>query len=514
MKSTPRFFRVRTLLSALLLGSCSLISHSAVAAPTPAQESLARLTLAEAAAQVRSGKVTALQLTEACLARIEVYDPKLDAFITVMKNQALAQAAVLDAEARAGKFRGPLHGVPVALKDNVDTIAARTTGGSALFADRMPAEDATVTARLVAAGAVIIGKTNLQEFAMGGGETSFWGPSRNPWNLARNTGGSSSGSGAAIAAFLAFGAIGTDTGGSIRMPASYCGIVGFKPTYGLVPIRGIIPLRVSMDHAGPMTRTVEDAAIMLQTLAGYDKLDITSVEHPAEDYLAAMKQPVTVFKIGLPVGYFDHLDPEVKAAVEAAIVQLSKLTAGSKEMSLPAAVRPPAGAAETLAWHEQYVKASANLYMLPERRRLETLAKDNGGTALDYVKGMWDNQLLRRTIDDAFVKAGVDLVVVPTQRILPPLLDDLIKRAYDAKPSDPNVTSNCSPFNIFGLPAISIPCGFSKDGLPVGLMIAGPRFSEGKILALARAYEQATEWHKRQPPLTPETPKPPVIKGT
>ncbi len=505
--SLPKFSRV----AAFVVGARLLSAVALQAAPSV--DDLASLTLAEAAAQIRAGQVTSVQLTEACLARIETYDPKLDAFITVMKSQALAQAKVLDAEAKAGKFRGPLHGVPLALKDNVDTANARTTGGSALFADRIPAEDATVTARLVGAGAVIIGKTNLQEFAMGGGETSYYGPSRNPWNLAHNTGGSSSGSGAAVSAFLAYGAIGTDTGGSIRMPASYSGIVGLKPTYGLVPIRGIIPLRVSMDHAGPMTRTVEDAAVMLNALAGYDKLDITSVEHPREDYVAGMKQPVAGFKLGLPVGYFDHLDPEVKAAVAAAIDVLNKLTAGSAEMSLPPAVRPLAGAAETLAWHEDYVKASANLYMIPERRRLEALAKENGGTAVDYVKGMWENQLLRRTVDDAFTKAGVDLVVMPTQRILPPLIDDLIKRAYDTKPSDPWVTSNCSPFNIFGLPAISIPCGFSKSGLPIGLQIAGPRFSEAKILALAAAYEKATEWHKRKPPLTPETPKPPVAKG-
>lgn len=500
----------RALLTALVIGHCSLAI--CLAAPTAEQDRLARLTLAEAAAEIRSGKVTSLALTEASLARIEVYDSKLDAFITVMKSQALEQAKALDAEAKAGKFRGPLHGVPIALKDNVDTVAARTTGGSALFAERMPEEDATVTTRLVAAGAVIIGKTNLQEFAMGGGETSYYGPSRNPWNLAHNTGGSSSGSGAAISAFLAYGAIGTDTGGSIRMPASFSGIVGLKATYGLVPIRGIIPLRVSMDHAGPMTRTVEDTAIMLNVLAGYDKLDITSVERPAEDYVAAMKQPVKGMKLGLPVGYYDHLDPEVKAAFDTAVDVLNKLTSGSKEMALPPAVRPLNGAAETLAWHEDYVKSSAALYMLPERRRLEALAKDGGGTAVDYVKGMWENQLLRRTIDDVFANAGVDLVVVPTHRILPPKIDDLIARAYSNSPSDPRVTSNCSPFNIFGLPAISIPCGFSKDGLPIGLMIAGPRWSEGKVLALARAYEQATEWHKRQPPLTPDTVKPAVKK--
>ncbi len=488
----------------------------AVSPALRAAEDLATLTLTltEAAARVRAGQVTSVQLTEACLSRIATYDGKLDAFITVMKSQALAQALALDAEAKAGKFRGPLHGVPIALKDNIDTANTRTTGGSALFADRVPTADAAVTTKLIAAGAVIIGKTNLQEFAMGGGETSYYGPSRNPWNLAHNTGGSSSGSGAAVAAFLAYGALGTDTGGSIRMPASYCGIVGLKPTYGLVPIRGIIPLRASMDHCGPMTRTVADTALMLNALVGYDKLDITSVEHPREDYVQAMKQPVTGLKLGLPYGYFDHQDPEVKAAIETAVALLSKLTAGAAEMSLPPAVRPVAGAAETLAWHQDYHKTSAALYMIPERRRLDALAGNGGGTAVDYVKGMWDNQLLRRTIDDAFTAAGVDLVVVPTQRILPPLLDTLIKRAYEAKPSDPSVSSNCSPFNIFGLPAISIPCGFSKSGLPIGLQIAGPRFSEGKILALAAAYEKATEWHKRQPPLTPETPKPSVIKGT
>ncbi len=504
----------RLLLCSFVISHSAFVIPRAAALPTAQQEALARLTLAEAAAQVRAGKVTSTQLTEAVLARIDTYDSKLDAYITVMRDQALAQAKVLDAEAKAGKFRGPLHGVPIALKDNVDTTNARTTGGSALFAERIPAEEAPIVTRMVAAGAVMIGKTNLQEFAMGGGESSFWGPSRNPWNLAHNTGGSSSGSGAAVSAFLAYGAIGTDTGGSIRMPASFSGIVGHKPTYGLVPIRGIIPLRVSMDHAGPMTRTVEDSALMLNVLAGYDKLDITSAESaPKEDYVAALKQPVNGFKLGLPVGYFDHLDPEVKAAFEEALKVLNRLTSGSKEMTLPPSDRPLNGAAETLAWHEDYFKVSPGLYQIPQRRRLESLAKDGGGTAADYVKGMWQVQLVRRTVDDSFTKAGVDLVVVPTHRILPPKLDDLIARAYSTSPSDPRNTSNCWPFNLFGLPSVSIPCGFSKDGLPIGLLISGPRFSDGKVLALAAAYEKATEWHKKQPPLTPETPKPEVKKG-
>jgi aspartyl-tRNA(Asn)/glutamyl-tRNA(Gln) amidotransferase subunit A len=505
MNMTRRQF---TLLAASAVAA-QAFSRRAFAA-SPAGE-LASLSLAEASAKIRSGAVTSTQLTEACLARIAVYDPKLDAFITVMKAQALAQAKQLDAESKAGKWRGPLHGVPIALKDNIDTTTARTTGGSAVFEERVPKEDATVTARLVAAGAVIIGKTNLQEFAMGGGETSYFGPSRNPWNLAHNTGGSSSGSGAAVAADLCYGALGTDTGGSIRMPASYCGIVGIKPTYGLVPIRGVIPLRVSFDHCGPMTRTVEDAAIMLNALAGYDKLDITSVEHAKEDYVAAMKQPISGFRLGTPVGYFDRLDPEVAKAVEDAVALLAKLTAGVKDVTLPPPATSVAGGAETLAYHEVYFKNGSTKYMLPERRRLETLATNGGGTALDYVKGRWELELLRRTVDDAFT--DFDLVVLPTQRILPPLLDDLIKRAQEGKPTNPSssITSNTAPFDSFGLPALSINCGFSKSGLPIGLMIAGPRFSEGKVFALAHAYEKATEWHKRKPALTPDTPKPAVI---
>ena len=490
-------------------GATALFSKFAAA---ESADDLAALSLSEAAAKVRSGAVTSVQLTQACLARIATYDPKLDAFITVAKEKALAQAAQLDVEATAGKYRGPLHGVPLGIKDIIDTAGIRTTGGSALFEDRVPGEDATVVARLKAAGAVIIGKTNTQEFAMGGGETSYFGPSRNPWNLAHNTGGSSSGSGAAVRANLAYGALGTDTGGSVRMPASYCGIVGLKPTYGLVPIRGIMPLTLSLDHCGPMTRTVEDNALMLGVMAGYDKFDITSVEHAKEDYSAALKQPISGFKLGTPVGYFDDLHPEVAKAVEDATALLAKMTAGVREVSLPPVTdfANLGGLGETFAWHEEFFKKQPGNYMLPERRRLESIAKDEP-KAVDYIRGKWALEKLRRTIDDSF--AEFDLVVLPTQRILPPLLDDLIKRAMDPKPSNPKGTSNCQPFDVFGIPAISIPCGFSKSGLPIGLMIAGPRFSEGKVLALAQAFERATEWHKRIPPLKPDMPVPPVVTG-
>jgi len=477
-------------------------------APTAGDVSeLASLSLTEAAAKVRSGATTATALTQACLDRIEVYNSKLDAFITVMKSQALAAAAQLDAEQKAGKLRGPLHGVPLAIKDIIDTYDARTTGGSALFEDRVPAEDATVVARLRAAGAIIIGKANTQEFAMGGGETSYFGAARNPWNLAHNTGGSSSGSGAAMAAHLAYGALGTDTGGSVRIPASYCGIVGMKATYGLVPIKGVMPLTLSLDHCGPMTRTVADNALMLSVMAGYDKYDITSVDHAKEDYVAQMAQPVTGFKLAMPVGYFDDLDPEVAKAIDDAIALLGKLTKGVSEGVLPGTTHLGSlgQLGETIAWHEQYFKNAPTKYMLQERRRLQA-AMDNPPTAADYIRAKWEIEAVRRKVDDAF--NNFDLVVLPTQRILPPTLNELIGRVNDNKTTNPRVSSNCTPFNIFGLPALSIPCGFSKSGLPIGLMIAGPHFSEGKVFALAKAYEQATEWHKKLPPLTPATTKP------
>ncbi len=470
---------------------------------------LASLSLTEAAAKIRAGTITATQLTQACLERIATYDKKLDAYITVMHKEALALAKQLDDEQKAGKLRGPLHGVPLAIKDIIDTKGTRTTGGSALFADRVPEEDATVVTRLREAGAIIIGKTNTQEFAMGGGETSYFGPSRNPWNLAHNTGGSSSGSGAAIAAHLAFGALGTDTGGSVRMPASYCGIVGMKATYGLVPIKGILPLTVSLDHCGPMTRTVADNALMLNVMAGYDKYDITSVEHPKEDYVAQMAQPVAGFKLGTPAGYFDDLHPEVAQAVETAIALLAKLTSGVEGVNLPAVTHLGnlGGLGETLAWHEQYFKNAPAKYMLAERRRLQSIM-DANPRATDYIRAKWEIETIRRKVDDAFT--NFDLVVLPTQRILPPTLNELIAKVNDPKPASPRVTSNAQPFNVMGIPALSIPCGFSKSGLPIGLMIAGPRFSEGKIFALAKAYEKATAWHKKLPPLSPGTAKPPV----
>ncbi|MBI4471287.1 MAG: amidase [Acidobacteria bacterium] len=479
-------------------------AEQAVGTSPTASDELAGLTLAQASERIRTRALSPVDLVNACLARIEIYNPKLNAFITITRDAALARAKALEAEQRAGRLRGLLHGIPIALKDNIDTAGIRTTAASAVFDDRVPAEDAEVARRLENAGAIVLGKLNLHEFAMGGtSATSYYGPVRNPWALERNPGGSSGGSAAAVSADLCYGALGTDTGGSIRTPASYCSIVGLKPTYGLVSIRGIIPLTYSLDHCGPMTRTVRDAAMMLNVLAGYDRLDIASVEHAAEDYVAALDSPVSAFRLGIPrAPFFDHLDTDVARVIDEALRVLGKLTASMKDTVLPP-TREISLTGETNAYHEEYARLSGR-YMIPTRRSLQNSAN---AKASDYVRSRWKLELLRRTIDDSF--RDFDLVVLPTRRRTPRTVDAAIKREETDEPRNPEL-ENTGAFNVYGIPAISIPCGFTSTGLPVGLMIAGPRFSEGKVLALANAFERATSWHTRKPPIRPDTPVPPL----
>jgi len=395
----------------------------------------------------------------------------------------------------------------------------------------------------VAAGAVIIGKTNLHEFAFSSGEVSYFGPPRNPWNLANNTGGSSSGSGASVSADLCYSALGTDTGGSIRMPSAYCSIVGMMGTYGLVPIRGIAPLRASLDHCGPLAKTVEDAALMLNVIAGYDKLDIFSVDHPKEDYVAGMKQPISGIRLGIPKGALaiespetqvvgsytaGRTSPEVVAIVKTAIDLLGTLTAGpAKEVELPS-VAGLGMNAETLAFHEEYFKAKSDLYQPVTRKTIEGIALTHQ-SAEDFIRARWAMEKLRRTIDDAFT--DFDLVVMATAKNEPPVLNDMLKRNMQnvqgllpatagaagaatgaaGRGGGGGGTFIMNAYDTYGVPSISIPCGFTKDGLPVGMMICGPHFSESKIFAVAAAYQKATRWHLMKPPITPETQVPPLI---
>ena len=479
----------RSFLSSSFAAACSLRA---------AGTDVSQLTLLGAAEALRTRQTTSLELTKACLARIAKYDRGLNAFITVTADYALEAARKADAERAAGRVRGPLHGIPIALKDNIDTKGIRTTAASALFADRVPGEDAEVWRRLQVAGAVLLGKANLHEFAAGGtSAVTFFGPVRNPYAPDRNCGGSSGGSAVAIAADFAYGTLGTDTGGSIRTPASFCGVVGFKPTHGRASIRGIIPLVWSLDHVGPLTKTVADAAVLLQAIAGYDELDIDCVDRPVPDYLKAIGAPTQALRLGVPrASFFDKLDPEVAAAVETALGVLGSLTAGYRNSVLPAvSYGPSAGGAETATYHLPYFPKSPGSYMPATRK---SMSRSAAMPATTYVESMRAVRLLRRQVMQAFDTS--DLLITPTTKLKPYPIAEAIQRVETDKPLPP-MLANTGQFNIFGLPTISIPCGQFSDGVPIGLQITGAPWAEEKVLALAHAYEQATDWHKRRPTL-------------
>jgi aspartyl-tRNA(Asn)/glutamyl-tRNA(Gln) amidotransferase subunit A len=451
-------------------------------------------TLKGASELVRTKAASAVELTRACLERIETYNPMLNAFITVTREQALAAARALDAELQRGNWRGPLHGVPIALKDNMDTAGIRTTAASQLFEDRVPSEDSAIAKKLQDAGAILVGKTNLHEFAYGGSSSvSYFGPVRNPWALDRVPGGSSGGSAAAIAADLCFGAFGTDTAGSVRIPASYCGVVGFKPTYGRVSNRGVVPLSWTLDHVGPLSRTVEDAALLLQAIAGFDERDPASVDVAVPDYGLALGAPTANLRVGVPrEPFFADLDPEIAEAVDGAIGVIRTLTASVKDVDIPAAsgLREIMGL-EAYAYHAQWLTASPEKYQAETRDRIKQLAE--AATQRDYVEARRNCDLIRREIKNAF--STVDLLVTPTMAGPPSPIEPIAASAG----LDPSRTRNTWPFDVTGLPAISVPCGFTAAGLPIGLQIAGAPFAEATVLALAHAYERATDWHTRLP---------------
>jgi aspartyl-tRNA(Asn)/glutamyl-tRNA(Gln) amidotransferase subunit A len=454
------------------------------------------LSINEAAELLRQKKISPVDLTTACLDRIERLNPVLNAFITVTHEGALAEARVAEDEIQRGQWRGPLHGIPIGLKDLIDTAGVRTTCGSALFADRVPTEDAEVVQRLKRAGAVLLGKQNLQEFAYGGtSASSHYGAVHNPWNLKHIAGGSSGGSAAAVAAGMCFGAIGSDTGGSIREPAAFCGVVGLKPTYGRVSTRGVFPLSWSLDHVGPICRNVRDAAIMLEAIAGYDALDVTCVDWPPEQYApyANALSAKTDFRIGLVrQPFFADLDEDIELAMNEAIEVIRRMSHMSSQVmevdlpSVPTAVQAP----EVYAVHKNYYANSPELYRPWMRERLAQAA---AADTASYVEDRFALERVRRTVNDVF--AEVDLLITPTTPV-PPIT---IEEALNMSPSPAGEVwlRNTRPFNAYGLPTVSIPCGFTKAGLPIGLQISGPRFGEGRVLAFAHGFEQGTDWHKR-----------------
>jgi aspartyl-tRNA(Asn)/glutamyl-tRNA(Gln) amidotransferase subunit A len=464
-----------------------------------ADNDLALLTIAEVSGRVRKKTISPVELVQACLRRIERLNPLLNAYITVTAEAALIRARELEGEVRRGRWRGPLHGIPVALKDVIDTAGIRTTAASAIFADRIPTEDAEVVCRLKAAGAVILGKLNMHEFAFGDTSAiSHFGPVHNPWNREYVTGGSSGGSAAAVAAGLCYGALGSDTGGSIRQPAAYCGIVGLKPTFGRVSTRGVVPLSWSLDHIGPMSRTVADAALLLQPIASYDPLDTNSIEAAAPDYTKALRQKASTLRLGIPrTVFYEQLDPEIEQAVNEALKVLGRLTASTREVELPAYKTLPVVSAEAYAFHAPYLTKTPQLYQPATRRRLEPGSKVS---AAAYIEGRRELDRLRRAVTAVF--STVDLLITPTTPILQSTLQEAVNNPAMPPPGGvaPSLR-NTQPFDVYGLPSISIPCGFSRSGLPIGLEISGPRLGEPMVLALAHGYEQATEWHRRTPPV-------------
>ena len=452
--------------------------------------------IVETSELLRKRELSPVELTKHCLAEIERLNPTLNAFITVTSDSALMQARTAESEILEGRWRGPLHGIPLALKDLIDTAGIRTTAASAVFKDRVPAEDAEVVRRLKDAGAVLLGKHNLHECAYGGSSMiSYYGEVRNPWDPTRIAGGSSGGSAASVAADLCYGAIGTDTAGSVREPAALCGIVGLKPTYGRISVRGVIPLSLSLDHIGPIARTVSDAAVMLQAIAGYDARDRNCSDTPVPDYFAGLRDRSRLERIGVPQKFFyEELDPEIASAVEEALGTLRTLAGDASEIEVDVPTDRTLQTAEAFAYHAEFVSRSPELYQ-PETLRRIRRGEDISASELEQRRR--ELEQIRHEIHKVF--EDVDVLVTPTTPVPAPAIAELKQNPDLLRPRELLLLRNTRPANMWGMPAISIPCGFTNAGLPIGLQIIGPHWGEERVLQLAYAYEQALAWHKRSP---------------
>ena len=453
---------------------------------------------------VRSGELSPVEIIEAHLSRIRATEPVLNSFITLLPDEALAAARQAERDIRAGRYRGPLHGIPVGLKDLFNTGGVRTTSGSRIYDNYVPPQDCTVAARFREAGAILLGKLNMHQFAYGPtGENPDYGHMHNPWNPDLVTGGSSGGSGSAAAAGQCTITTGSDTGGSIRIPAALCGIVGLKPTYGRVSRNGLTPLAWSMDHPGPMVRTVEDAAIAMNVIAGHDPMDVATVNLPVPDYTSSLTGDIQGLRIGLPRQYFDApLDPEVRQAVNAALEQMESLGAEVKEVDFPefndaAAISTTMLMAEASARFRDLLASDGSRIYEPVRLRLEAGLFIS---AADYLRAQQARAVFdraaRRLLED------LDLLAGPTEPVTaPPLLQQQVLAGEQEIGTVAALTQYTRPYNITGFPAISVPCGFSTEGLPIGLQLAGRPFDEETVLRAAFAYEQSSDWHTRRPPV-------------
>jgi aspartyl-tRNA(Asn)/glutamyl-tRNA(Gln) amidotransferase subunit A len=462
---------------------------------------IASMSLAEMAALVQSRKLTPLELTESYLRRIERLNPRLNAYVTVTAERARADAQRATEEIAAGNYRGPLHGMPIALKDLYDTAGIRTAGGAKILFDRVPAADSTAARRLRDAGTVLLGKLNTHELAFGVTTVNpHFGTTRNPWNLDCIPGGSSGGSGAAIAAGLAAATTGTDTGGSIRIPASLCGCVGLKPTYGRVSKAGVLPLSWVFDHAGPITATVEDAALMLGALAGYDPDDFSTAAVPVGDYVAELRAGVHGLRIGVPRNYFfDRLDDEVRAATEQALEVLRGLGASLDPVDVPdfgPVALPAFGVviAELLELYGEQFRSRPEDFGADVAAILAQGAPDGISLAAVLRMTYGLTEAMRRVLTDVDV-----LVTATTPVAATPIGQELVAYGGTQEPLIFALIRCTLPFNLTRLPALSLPCGFTRAGLPIGLQIAGRPFEEAVVLRAGHAYEQATAWHRRRP---------------
>jgi aspartyl-tRNA(Asn)/glutamyl-tRNA(Gln) amidotransferase subunit A len=458
---------------------------------------LTDLNLFEAAAEISSARISPLELAHAYLNRIEALNARLNCYLTVTGELALQAAKRAGEEIRQGNYRGRLHGIPIALKDLYETRGILTTAGSRFYSEYYPEEDAFVVKKLQQSGAILLGKLNMHEIALGvTNENPHFGTCVNPWDASRISGGSSGGSAAALSAGLCLASLGSDTGGSIRIPASLCGIVGLKPTFGRVSLRGLIPLSWNLDHPGPMARRVEDIAVLLQAIAGYDSQDPGSVDMPVPDYLSQLKEGVRGWRIGLAKGFFcEQVEAEILEMVQAAAHTFEGLGAVIEPVELPEALQAARAnglmvTSDAAAFHQDRLSNRSQDFGQDVLVRLQSGA---AATSSEYIQARRLQSVLRRRYEQLF--ASYDLLLAPTTPIAAPQSgSDAVERARQ-------LTRFTAPFNLTGLPALSLPCGFTQTGLPAGLQLVARPWGEERLLQAGYAYEITSGWYLKKPEL-------------
>jgi aspartyl-tRNA(Asn)/glutamyl-tRNA(Gln) amidotransferase subunit A len=450
--------------------------------------------LEELSNAIREKQVSPVEITRKLLERIDSVDKKINSYITVAHEKALASAQHAEKEVLAGNIKGPLHGVPIGLKDIIYTREIKTTMGSEIYKDYLPDFNATVANKLEEAGATIIGKLNTHQFAYGPtGDRSYFGPVKNPHDPSKITGGSSSGSGAAVAAFLSYGALGTDTGGSVRIPSSMCGIVGMKPTFGRVSKFGVFPLSYTLDHVGPMTRTVKDNAILLNAISGFDKNDPYSIQTNVEDFTRYLTKGIEGAVIGIPTSYyFEHLEQDVEEQVKQAIKVFQRLGAKVVEVDLPRIVQI-SQALQTILRCDAYAVHFQRLQKYPDQWDLEVKERLLLGSEIkgyEYANALEYKHIAVKEYEE--ILNNVDVILAPTVPILPTNLDqrEINLPGYEGQHVRAPITRLTGPTNLIGFPSLSVPCGFSSSGLPVGMQLIGKPLDEATLYRFGYAYEQ------------------------